>query len=331
MKKMGKTFATLDDINAIILVADQQGNIVFANRAIKSILGYEPEDVLGNGWWQLTANDPSTGLSKDLRKSITGDLAAGKIDLKHRHLFESALRTKDGSLVWTQWTNTLTDDGFLVGIAQNITEKKALETELIRKNQENELLLKEIHHRVKNNLQIISSLLNLQFNNIQDQLVLDALSKSKDRINSMAMIHTKLYQSNNLASIDFGSYLDELVASIAQSYAHNNNIKYTLKHSENVFEIDLAINLGLIVTELLTNAYKHAFKNKENGIIHIELISKENKHQLIIADDGIGLDDKSVAEESLGLEIVNALIEQINASLELISENGLKYVISFER
>ncbi len=324
---MKKKFATLDDINAIILVADQKGSIVFANKAIKSILGYEPEEVLGDGWWQLTANDQSTVV----RKSTAGDLAAGKIDLKQRHLFENALPTKDGRQVWTQWTNTLTDDGFLVGIAQDITEKKALEAELIRKNQENELLLKEIHHRVKNNLQIISSLLNLQFNNIPDQLVQDALSKSKDRINSMAMIHTKLYQSNNLASIDFGSYLDELVASIAQSYAYTSNIKYKLKHSDNIFDIDLAINLGLIVTELLTNAYKHAFKNREEGLIHIELTSKGNKHQLILADNGIGLNDKSVLEESLGLEIVNALIQQINAKLDLTSTNGFKYVITFER
>ncbi|MGL4598766.1 MAG: sensor histidine kinase [Bacteroidia bacterium] len=326
MEKTNKTFATLDDINAIILVADQKGNIVFANKAIKSILGYEPEDVLGDGWWKLTANEQST----DVRKSTAGDLAAGKIDLKQRHLFENELPTKDGRQVWTQWTNTLTDDGFLVGIAQDITEKKALEAELIRKNQENELLLKEIHHRVKNNLQIISSLLNLQFNNIPDERVLEALSKSKDRINSMAIIHTKLYQSNNLASIDFGSYLDELIASIAKSYAHNN-IKYTLKHSENFFDIDLAINLGLIVTELLTNAYKHAFKNRKDGLIHIELTSKGNKHQLTIADNGIGLNDKSIVAESLGLEIVNALIQQINATLDLISENGLKYIITFER
>ena len=311
MPKKDKPFATLDDINAIVLVADSNGHIVFANKAIKAILGYDPQDMLGNGWWELT----SLGGNIDTRKAKTAAMATGKTDLKDRHLFENLLPAKDGRKVWTQWTNTRTADGYLVGIAQDITEKKKLEEEIIKKNLENELLLKEIHHRVKNNLQVISSLLNLQFNNIDNKLVHEALSKSKDRINSMALIHTKLYQSGDLASINFSDYINQLTASITASYSIHNNIKCIVKKSVASFDIDLSINLGLIITELLTNAFKHAFKGRPDGEIQVELTYKAGKYKLIIADNGIGITDNINTHQSLGLEIVEALTEQINSKV----------------
>ncbi|NRA12087.1 MAG: PAS domain S-box protein [Crocinitomicaceae bacterium] len=325
MIEKGKPFATLDDINAIVLVADANGSIVFANKAIKSILGYEPEDVLGDGWWELTSMKKKT----DTRKAKTAAMANGTADLKDRHLFENLLPTKDGRKVWTQWTNTRTADGLLVGIAQDITEKKELEQKLIRKIHENELLLKEMHHRVKNNLQIITSLLNLQFNGIEDKQVIEAIAKSKDRINSMALLHTKLYQSGNLASINFGEYLSELTSSIEASYC-DNNIKCLVKHSQIFFNIDLSINLGLIITELLTNAYKHAFKGRMEGEIQVEITNKVGKLELIVADNGIGITDDIKSTQSLGLEIVLALTEQINGTMDIVSDGGLKYVITFE-
>lgn len=322
-----RSFATLDDINAIILVADGDGNIVFANKAVKTILGYEPEEVLGDGWWKLTTNETVS----DLRKSITGDIAKGVIGLEERHLYQNLLPTKDGRQVWAQWTNTRTEDGLLVGTAQDITEKKALEEELIRKNQESELLLKEIHHRVKNNLQIISSLLNLQLHGINDHRVHNALSKSKDRINSMALIHTKLYQSRNLATINFGEYINELVGSIVESYAQSGNIQCEVRHDGAVFDIDLSINLGLIITELISNSYKHAFIDRMDGLIQIDLSRNGEKYQLVIADNGVGMEHESNDPESIGLEIVKGLIEQINASVQISSNGGLRYEITFQK
>lgn len=320
-------FATLDDINAIVLVADSDGNIVFANKAIKYILGYDPQEVLGDGWWQLTTNGDETAD----RKSIAAGMALGCIDLKNRHLFENLLPTKDGGQVWTQWTNSRTENGLLVGIAQEITEKKELEEQLVRKHKENELLLKEIHHRVKNNLQVISSLLNLQFNGIEDVEVHKALSKSKDRINSMALIHTKLYQSGNLASIDFGEYVEELIASITASYGNNDSVKCLVKYSDIVMNIDLSINLALIITELVTNSYKHAFTGRDEGQIKVELTSNPKHYKLVIADNGIGQTNEIENEQSLGLEIVRALTEQIDGTIVVTSDKGLKYEITIKK
>jgi PAS domain S-box-containing protein len=322
---MLNSFATFDDINAIILVANKEGMIVFANKAVKTILGYEPEEVLGDGWWRLTANDSEL----EERKIKTSALVKGDLDLKERHLFENSLKAKDNRLVWTRWTNRITEDGFLVGIAQDITEKKKLEKELIRKNSENELLLKEIHHRVKNNMQIISSFLNLQFSDFEDEKVKDALLKSKDRINSMALIHTKIYQSKELLSINFCEYIQSLTKAIEEGYSLNKNIRFKITDSNIVFEIDLMINLGLIITEIITNSFKHAFNELNEGIITIDLKKKVNSYHLLISDNGKGLDFLNIEKNTLGLDIVKALVEQINATIEINSQNGLKYSIKF--
>lgn len=212
-------------------------------------------------------------------------------------------------------------------------ERRKIEQGLKNSLNEKEILLKEIHHRVKNNLQIINSFLNLQFNDIEDPKVVDSITKSKIRINSMALIHTKLYQSDDLSSIDFGEYIHELVDSIMSSYVYGKNIVCNLKHEHAVFDIDLSVNLGLIITELLTNACKHAFKERNEGVIQIELLKvTENQYRLVFEDDGVGpvVNFKIDNPETLGLSIVNGLVGQINGSLNVEFDQGLRYTIDFE-
>jgi len=213
-------------------------------------------------------------------------------------------------------------------------ERKYIEEAMKKSLAEKETLLKEIHHRVKNNLQIITSLLNLQFKNIDDENVIDAIAKSKDRINSMALIHTKLYQTTNLSSIDFGVYITDLTNSIKKSYAPNDSkIKCTVECVAASFDIDLCINLGLIINELLTNAYKHAFNTAKSGRITIELSRKTTgMYQLIIEDNGTGIPGyiDMANPQTLGLEIVMALINQIGGTIEINSTKGLEHTIIFE-
>ena len=328
MDNYREKFMPFDDLEALVLVANKKGEVVFANAAVKTILGYEPEELLNEGWWSLTAKQGNVVE----RKNLILDMLNGNQSIAIRHLYENPVQAKDGRVVWTQWTNKLTEDGYLVGIAQDITQKKELERKLQQKNQENELLLKEIHHRVKNNLQIIVSLLNLQFNTIEDGKVFDALSKSKERISSMALIHNRLYQSNNLATIEFGEYIGDLTQSISESYRPNQNIKLVSKHSDAVFSMDLAINLGLIITELVTNAYKHAFKSKKQGEIAVEIAELNNsRYRLVIKDNGDGMaSNREKDTSSFGLELVDALVEQIDGTISVEAEDGVKYAIEFE-
>jgi PAS domain S-box-containing protein len=323
-------FKILDNIDAILLVADSNGNIVFANKAVNRILGYSPNELLGDGWWNFTKNK----MNINERKSTTAGMASGNIDTKDRHLFENAIPAKDGRIVWTQWTNTRTSDGFIIGIAQDITEKKELESELLIKNLENELLLKEIHHRVKNNLQIISSILSLQFSNINDQAVIEAIAKCKDRITSIGLVHSQLLESENISSINFKMYITELGKNISNSYRQDRSISTQINCDNVFFNVDLMVNLGLIINELLTNAYKHAFTNQENGIIEITLQLKEaNNYELLVKDNGKGMDliKECQRSNSLGFEIIQGLSQQINGSLKFENNNGLIYSLKFSQ
>jgi PAS domain S-box-containing protein len=323
-------FKILDNIDAILLVADSNGNIVFANKAIHRILGYSPDKLLGDGWWNLTKNKMNT----DDRKSTVADMASGNLDIKNRHLFENAIPTKDGRIVWTQWTNTRTSDGFIIGIAQDITEKKELELKLQLKNIENELLLKEIHHRVKNNLQIISSILSLQFSHINDQAVIKALANCKGRIASMGLVHYQLLESENISSINFKNYITKLAENISYSYIQDRSISTQINCDNVFFSYDLLVNLGLIINEILTNAYKHAFTDQENGIIEITLKLKEaNNYQLLVKDNGKGMDlrEETQGSKSLGFDIIQGLSEQIKGSLKIENNNGLIYSLEFSQ
>jgi two-component sensor histidine kinase/CheY-like chemotaxis protein len=224
-------------------------------------------------------------------------------------------------------------------IKRAITERDELEELIISKNQlqealdEKEMILKEIHHRVKNNLMIISNLLELQSYYIKDKADLNVFKDSKTRADSMALIHEKLYKSTDLKSIDFEEYIHSLALCIFDTYnIAPNRIKLVINVEDIMLDINTAIPLGLIINELLTNSLKYAFPEDKNGIITIIFSKTDDIFTLIIKDDGIGLkpsiDFKKT--ESLGLELVNNLTRQIDGNVELDNDNGTEFRISFK-
>ncbi len=200
----------------------------------------------------------------------------------------------------------------------------------IRKaEKEKSALLKEIHHRVKNNLQVISSLLNLQSGRIADDTTRAAVTESQSRVKSMALIHQLLYQSEMFTSIDFSKYLKQLMASLHSGYCQpGKNITYAIKADPVELDIDTAIPLGLIINELATNSYKYAFSNKDNGYIEI-LFSKSNDDELhfTISDDGKGFPEDFDFDnsDSLGLKLVKLLSRQIGAKLDYQVKEGVRF------
>ena len=199
---------------------------------------------------------------------------------------------------------------------------------------EKDFLVKEVHHRVKNNLQIISSLLKLQAGKINNIEIQNALSEAQERINSMSLIHQLLYRNNQMTSILFNEYLSELITQISSSFSiSKRNIKIELKLIELELDIDTAIPLGLIATELLSNSYKHAFgDNPGNIIIEISQLSA-NKYKLRISDDGKGLPENFdiTKIDSFGLDIVTILTEQINAELKIYNDKGANFEVTFTK
>jgi len=198
-----------------------------------------------------------------------------------------------------------------------------------------ETLLKVIHHRVKNNLQIISSLLNLQSKNIKDKNVLSSINEGKNRVEAMSLIHQNLYQSDNLTSISMKNYLEQLMHYLSSSFrSSDKNIQYHIKTNDIEFDIDTAIPVGLMVNELVTNAYKHAFSNLEKGNIYINLSkSGDQEFKLLVRDDGVGIPQNLDIKKtnSLGLKLVKSLsTKQLKGSLEVLNSNGTIFEIKFK-
>ena len=224
-------------------------------------------------------------------------------------------------------------------IKRALTERDELEELMSSRNQlqealkDKEVLIKEIHHRVKNNFMMISNLLELQSYYIKDKVDFDLFRDSKRRADSMALIHEKLYQSTDLKRIEFGEYIQDLTTDIYDTY---NISPYHIKLIINVEDIMLNINtgipLGLIINELLTNSLKYAFPDDRNGIITIIFSKTDDKFTLIIKDDGIGFPQSFDLKntESLGLELVNNLTRQIDGVVELDYVDCTEFRITFE-
>lgn len=205
--------------------------------------------------------------------------------------------------------------------------------ELSEALEEKELLLKEIHHRVKNNLQLISSLLNLQIPYIGHEKSAELFKESQNRVRSIAMVHEKLYQSKSLDKIDFPDYIRNIISTLFQAYNINQEkVNFDLKMDDLSLNIETCIPCGLIITEIITNSIKHAFPDEMEGIIHVNLVYTDEKITLKIRDNGIGFpkDIDFENSDSFGLQLVNLLINQLRGTIELHNEKETEFVINFE-
>jgi PAS domain S-box-containing protein len=254
--------------------------------------------------------------------------------------FETKLIDKDGDLVWREiYLNPIFDENGNVteisGIGHDITEKKLAEEKIKQSLQEKEVLLKEVHHRVKNNLQVISSILNLQSSYVKDSGTLGILKESQNRIKSMAFIHESLYQTKDFTSINFSEYVVNLANNLLHSYSNiEQEIKLKLDIQNVFLNLDLAIPCGLIINEIVSNALKYAFVEKhEQPEISIQMKTDGENLTLVISDNGVGLPQKIDFRntESLGLQLVVTLTDQLNGTIELDSTNGTKYKIIFNQ
>ncbi len=221
------------------------------------------------------------------------------------------------------------------GIVEDITERKKAEELLKISLVEKEVLLREIHHRVKNNLQIISSLLNLQSRHVEDELALDMFQESRNRVRSMALVHEKLYRSDDLAKVNFCEYIRSLGRQLIISYGSNSTAIDLDVSGKNVFlDINTSIPCGLIINELISNSLKHAFSGREKGKIWVVLRSEKNgRYKLEVSDDGVGLPKNLdvTKTDTLGLQLVTMLVEQLQGTLSIDNKEGTSVEIVFEK
>ncbi|CAN5540911.1 hypothetical protein BH10CHL1_BH10CHL1_18600 [soil metagenome] len=308
------------------------------NRAWEELLGLERQSMLGKSDYDFLPKEQADAFTATdlevLTKGISVEVPVELIQTAHRGL----------RMLHTRKIPVFGVDGqpkYLLGFSEDITERKRAEDQIRQSLEEKVVLLQEIHHRVKNNLQVISSLLYLQAGKIQDPQMLSILRDSQNRVKSMALIHEKLYQTKDMAKVDLGEYIQNLASYLFRSYtAHAGAIQLHVQ-ADNVFlSIDTAVPCGLIINELISNALKHAFPDNAAGEIQIELHmdstlnaqgAPEQLFTLVVRDNGVGFPDTVDFQNtaSLGLQLVNTLVNQLDGVISLQYNNGTEFKIQF--
>jgi PAS domain S-box-containing protein len=325
-----------------LLQVDTEAHISSWNAGAARAFGYGEDEILGQ--LMRTLYVPEDAMRGDAEADLEMARQSGR--------FEDArwLVRKDGSRFFARWVTTPMRDeaGKLRGYAKVMrdeTERRNTEQQMRASLAEKRVLLREIHHRVKNNLQVVTSLLSIQADRLEKPELSAILADTENRVRAIAALHETLYSSQDLASIDFGSYVQHLVRSLIGFFGVDMDRLHVHVHTEDlVLDIGQAIPLGLILNELVTNAFKHAFPGGRSGTLEIQLsyvrdsvdLEKgqtldEGMGKLTIKDDGVGLPEKLDIDEpgSMGLHLVNVLVAQLQGELELSRTRGTSISIKF--
>lgn len=314
-----------------IVKMDISGHFLQANQQFCQMLGYNDEELRDITIFDITHPDDRQ-MSKDLFFALQNK-EVERISLEKKYLH------KGGAVVKSNITSVLVCDNqnkpdYFVTVTEDITERKIAEQKLKASLKEKEVLLKEVHHRVKNNLQVISSILNLQSSYVKDQKTLEMLNESQNRIKSMAFIHESLYQTKDFANINFSDYIVNLSKNLVHSYrVYGDLVEMQYEVEEVLLNLDQAIPCGLIINELVSNALKYAFPEQRRGTIKLELSEQDKWVTLVVSDNGIGLpsDFDYLDTETLGLQLVTTLIKQLSGEISLVTESGTRFEITFKQ
>jgi PAS domain S-box-containing protein len=320
-----------DTAPVMVWMAGPDTHITFINKRWLEFTGRTVEEEIGDNWFTGIHHD-------DLDRCRTSYLEAFKSE--QPFFLDYRLRRHDGEYRWIMDTGVpLFDErgrfGGYIGTCMDLTERKDMEDQLRRMLKEKESLLREVHHRVKNNLQVISSLLNLQSASIKDPLVNQLFRECQVRITSIALLHETLHRSSDLSRIKMGDYVRTLTGHLFRSYGVDPNVIVLELNVDDVeFDIDTGLTCGLIIDELVSNCLKHAFVDDGGGKVHIDLLDQlDGTFTLCVSDDGIGIPKDGVLNnpDSLGLELVSLLSEKLDGSTELRSGAGTEWQIRFHQ
>ncbi len=310
---------------------DTERDWVYASPASLKVFGYEPEEMVMKASVELTRSEYRDQIEEKFREMV---------ESRSSRQFVYQAMKKDGTVFWVESVlNPLFDQitGVFkgtVGVARDIQERKTKEIEIMEGTKQKELLLKEIHHRVKNNFSILVSLINMQMAQTTNQELLQSLTNLQLRIRTMALVHEMLYRSNDFEKISFPGYLRTLASVIAGTY-NRRDIELNIEADEVVMDIESSIPLGLIINEILSNAYKHAFPDGRTGKIGISFNIDQTSgvNTLVLQDDGVGMPNgvKLDQYKTMGLQVVQILCTQIEAVLGVSNNPGACFTITFHQ
>jgi PAS domain S-box-containing protein len=332
-KERDKAQKYLDIVGVMILTLDTNQNVTLVNKKGCDVLGYNEDEVIGKNWFDNFLPD---NIKEDV-KSVYNRLVAGEIEPVE--YFENSVLTRNGTEKTILWHNAILKDesNHITGVLSSgtdITDRKKSEEEIIQTLNEKEMLLREIHHRVKNNLLVLYGLISFQQEALVDGgNISEILESTKQRIQAMGKVHQMLYQTKNLSAIDFSQYIRSMVEELLNKYnVPEKRIEVAFALDPVMLSIKTAIPCGLIMNELLVNACKHAFTDKKSGRIAVSLKEKGDVKELCIRDNGIGLSAPLVFYEArtLGMRLVSMLTKQLRGKISYKNDNGSKFTLIFE-
>jgi PAS domain S-box-containing protein len=320
---LSRILATIPDP---VFVKNAEHRFVLVNEALCALVGRSRQEVIGKlDADLLNMDEAKVFLAGDDQVLSTGEENLAEECLTDVHGHTRVIVTKKGLFVDSR------GERFIVGVIRDVSEEKRKEARLRDSLQEKEVLLKEVHHRVKNNLQIISSLLFLQQEGIEDPAIQGMFEESRHRIASMALVHEELYRSGDLGRVDVKEYLERLAPKVVASLRGQKRLELALELSPCRLPLDKVIPFGLIVNELLTNAVKHGFVDREAGLIRVAVDMEDALVRLAVEDDGVGLPVgfHPDAVRSLGMQLVVQLTRQLRGALTFGSGATTVFRISF--
>jgi hypothetical protein len=314
-----------------IMLHAEDGEVILVSSAWTEISGYAHEEFPTMSEWLRKAHGERADYVDNTRIKKLFYLDGRQI------IGEDSIITKGGDVrIWDFSAAPIgrTRDGrrMVLSMAMDITERKIAEDQLKTSLEEKEILIREIHHRVKNNLMVISSLIGLQLESIEDARYRGVFREIQNRVKSMSLVHEKLYQSKGLARIDFKDYVTGLSSELAKSILMEDGRISVEVDMEGVYlGIDTAIPCGLIINELLSNSFKYAFPDRRNGCVYIRIRRLDGQIELVAGDDGVGIPPEidPAKTKTLGLHIVDMLVKQIRGSIELVRGAGTEFRIKF--
>ncbi|WP_440952969.1 response regulator [Methanococcoides sp. FTZ1] len=317
----------LEVAGVMLTVFDTEGNIQLINKKGCEIIGCNDGTLIGENFVEkLVPERHREEAIQKISRFILGDT-------DNLESYESPIKTMVGKEKEILWHNSLLydKDGNITGVlssGEDITDRKRAEEALIKAEEVHE---KEIHHRIKNNLQIISSLLDLEASKFTDPTVIRAFEKSRDRVHSIAMANEEIYRSKEMGKVNFRNYVRDVVDYLQHMNEHQTRfININIESEDILMSFDDATHLGLILNELIMNSFKYAFPDGK-GNIYIGFHSSDDRFTLCVEDDGIGIPVKEISEtDTLGLELVNELVEQIRGNILIDGSSGTKYMITFQ-
>ena len=316
----------INSMPTLFFMFDKHGNAIRWNDQLRKETGYNEQQIAYSEPLDYFPDDQKEKISTAITKVFQGQNVTieadfwGKNKDRQPYLFNATPFNMNG-------------DTYMIGTGLNISELKEYQDKLTSSLKEKEVLLSEIHHRVKNNLAIISGLLQLESFRSEDEYTKDILQNSQLRIQSMATVHEMLYDSEDFNNLAFDNFVSNIVDAVRNVHQSIEDIAFDMDIEDVSLNVNQAIPCGLIINELITNAYKHAFDDGESGKINVSLTLKDGMLTLQVSDNGHGLpEDFSLSSaSSMGFTLIKTLVQQLEADISLQSQNGTAVEITFEK